>query len=165
MARLALAAGLASLIAGASAEETLWSSVAFILHGERTPLRTATSSSPNLTPLGAQQLFAQGTAFRARWLDKSLTAGQSAITGFAPIKRLQTNALDNSQLDILTTTDEYVVASAMSFMQALYPPRNQTFLDMESAVLANHTLVDYPLSGYQYPRIQTLSQLDPNSAW
>jgi len=165
MARLALVAALAWLIAGSSAEETIWSSVAYILHGERTPLRSAVSSPPTLTPLGAQQLFAQGTALRARWLDRSLTAGQSGITGFAPIMGLETNAIDNSQLDIRTTTDEYVISSAMAFMQALYPPRNQTFLEMESAVLANHTLVDFPLSGYQYPRIQTLSPLDPDSAW
>ena len=165
MARLAGIAGLAWLVASASAEDTIWSSVAYIFHGERTPLRTATSSSAKLTPLGAQQLLAQGTALRARWLDLNLTESQSSITGFAPIQGLETDAIDNSQLDILTTTDEYVVASAQSFMQGLYPPRRQTFLDMESAVLANSTMVDYPLGGFQYPMIQTAGPADPNMAW
>jgi hypothetical protein len=162
MSRVTLATGLALLATFASAQnETVWSSVAYVLYGERTPLRT--SIDPNLTPLGAQQLFSLGNVLRARWLDKSVT--YPGITDFKGMQGISQNAIDNSQLDILSMSDEYVVASAQAFMQGLYPPKTSTFLDMEDAVLANHTLVDFPLNGYQYPRVQTLSVVDPTSTW
>jgi len=164
MAPLALAAGVAALLAaGASADETVWSAVAFVMYGERMPL---TYTNPSLTPVGAQQMFSQGQAFRARYLDNSSLPQMQAVTDHKPVQGIQPNALDNSQLDILTSGgDNFTPASALAFMQGLYPPRNQTFDDLNEAVLANHTMVDFPLDGYQYPSIQAVSLLDPTSTW
>ena len=63
-AALPLAHGVIAQSAGTG--EKVWAAVAFINHGERTPvianLRTV------LTPEGAQQMLRQGTAFRARYI-------------------------------------------------------------------------------------------------
>lgn len=172
MARLALAISFAALLAGSSAQdatENVWGVVSFILYGERTPLRSETPAS--LTPIGAQQMFEQGTMFRARYLEpnSTLTADENAVTTKAPILGLSDNAIDNSMITILSTADEYVATSALSFLQGLYPPINQSFADgaggLEAAVLADGSMVNFPLGGYQYPLIQTLSVLDPNSVW
>jgi hypothetical protein len=68
----------------------------------------------------------------------------------------------------LTVDDEATGVAAQAFMQAFYPPHSLTSnssaetLD-PSSVLANHTYIDNPLNGYQYPLIQTFTALDPSS--
>jgi hypothetical protein len=64
----------------------------------------------------------------------------------------------------MATDDPWISASAMAFMQALYPPQNAIVLNLES-MLANSSLAEYPLNGYQYPNIETLSLLDFNHVW
>ena len=64
---------------------------------------------------------------------------------------------------IMSTNDEFVTASAMAFMQGLYPPRG-VVVDDES-MLGNGTLEQFPLGGYQYPNIESLSDLDFNYIW
>ncbi len=166
-AALSLVVVLALLAAPSSADEAVWSSVSFIYHGERTPLR---ASYPALTPVGAQLMLAQGSLYRARYLDNStLSPSQNVITTHAPIQGIESQALVNPQLTILSTTDEYVATGALAFMQGLYPPRNMSFADenggMESAVLSNHSVIDFPLGGYQYPNIDTVSTTDPSYTW
>jgi hypothetical protein len=170
MAKFPSVVSLALLLASVSAQvqEHVWSSVAYLLYGDRTPLLDSVPAS--LTPLGAHQLFSQGSMFRARYLDASaFTGGENAVTTHAPIYAIETHAIDNAQVSIFSTTDEYVSASAMAFMQGLYPPSNQTASEGSSgigaAVLANGSMIDFPLNGYQYPNIQTLSVLDPNAIW
>ncbi|KAI1488925.1 histidine phosphatase superfamily [Biscogniauxia mediterranea] len=75
---------------------------------------------------------------------------------------LEGNAIDNSQLSIYSTTDDVVTGSALAFLQGLYPPVAGS---SNASTLANGTTIEYPLSGYQYPNVQTLSGLDPNSIW
>ncbi len=176
MARLPFAIGVAGLlVASASAQspqttnnEIVWSSVAFVLYGDRTPLRGTTS--PALTPLGAQQLHSQGAMFRTRYLESGdLTDGMNVMTTYNPINGLDLDAIDNSQLDLQSSTDQFSSASGLAFMQGFYPPKNISFAPgaggLNAAVLANGTLIDFPLSGYQYPNLHVTSILDPESIW
>lgn len=151
---------------GAAAEQIVWSSFAYILHGERTPLATS-SLSATLTTYGAQQMFAQGQMFRDRYLTSSTSTDDGNVTGSFPIVGLSRRALDNSQLDIMTNTDTFNVASAMAFMQGLYPPTPDAFVENDggrnASTLSNGSVVDFPLDGYQYPNIQATSALDERS--
>ncbi|KAM7209582.1 histidine phosphatase superfamily [Naviculisporaceae sp. PSN 640] len=163
---LAVLAGSGS--AQRSSGEHVWSSVGWILHGERTPYYLP--NMPTLTSLGAQQMFSQGSMFRARYMESGDFADEDeADIDRAPIVGITKNAIDNSQLDILSTNDNFISTSALAFMQGLYPPIEQAFApnsgDMDSAVLSNGTLVNYPLGGYQYPNIRTASVQDPEAIW
>ncbi|OTB14726.1 hypothetical protein K445DRAFT_367409 [Daldinia sp. EC12] len=167
---IALAAGL-SLVGESlaqSANETVWASFVYVLYGERTPFLGDLVSS--LTPLGAQQLYSQGSLFRARYLsNSSLSDEDNAITTNSPIVGLERQALDNSQLSVFSSTDDYVVGGALAFLQGLYPPVTRAFADNNGGAnasrLANGTLVNYPLGGYQYPNIRNVPTTDPNSIW
>lgn len=163
---LALLAGSGS--AQRSSGEHVWSSVGWILHGERTPFYSP--NPPTLTSSGAQQMFSQGSMFRARYLaTDTVVDGDEAGIDRAPIVGIQKNAIDNTQIDILSTTDTFIFTGALAFMQGLYPPIQQAFANnsggMDSAVLSDGTLVDYPLDGYQYPDIRTSSVQDPEAIW
>jgi hypothetical protein len=159
------------LASGVAAQtETVWSSFAFVLYGERTPLSGPGLGAGSLTSTGAQQQLSQGSLFRARYLTNgTLTGAQSNITDNAPIIGIERAALDNSELSIYASTDDYVTASALAFLQGLYPPVSAAFATnnggMDAAVLANGSLIDYPLNGYQYPNIQSMSLEEPNSVW
>ncbi|KAK0748494.1 histidine phosphatase superfamily [Apiosordaria backusii] len=160
----------------AQSTERVWSSVAWILYGDRTPLL---SDNPTLTPLGAQQLLSQGTALRNRYLWKSTPVDSDSsgdnidnndLNDIAPIHAIERNAINNRQLKAMTTTDTYTLASAMAFFQGLYPPITQAISNatggLQAATLANGTIINYPLDGYQYPHIQTVSRLfNPNSIY
>lgn len=139
--------------------EIIWSSVVYNYHGERTPLILPVQSV--LTPLGAQQLYAVGSFFRDRYVASKMNESNLAING------LSKDELDNAQVSSMSTSGEFIVASAQAFMQGLYPPLNissRTLLNPMS-VLANGSIIDFPLDGYQYPQIYTASPLDPNSIY
>ncbi|OAA57504.1 histidine acid phosphatase [Niveomyces insectorum RCEF 264] len=146
-------------------DETVWAAAAFVMYGERTPLIGPTP--PELTPLGAQQMYAQGAAFRDRFLVGDTTAAGAAAA--APIDGIELDALDNNQLALLSTNDAYVAAGAQAFVQGLYPPQTDTYAygngGRAAALLANGSLVTFPLDGYQYPLVATASVQDPNFAW
>jgi hypothetical protein len=114
-----------------------------------------------LTPIGANQLYEVGQVYRERYIT---AAGNSSLTTASPIYGLNTNAIDSAQLQIMATDDQWETASAMAFMQGFYPPRNALVLDLES-MLANSSVAEYPLNGYQYPNIESLSMLDFNHIW
>ncbi|EFX06508.1 histidine acid phosphatase [Grosmannia clavigera kw1407] len=161
---------LAALAAPATAQETVWSSVSFVLYGERTPLQGSTS--PELTPLGAQQMFDLGSIFRARYLSSANTTLpdiMASITSQALIEGIEEDSIDNDQVFTQATDDSYVAASALAFLQGLYPPQTSSFAagngGRDAAVLNNDTLVNFPLNGYQYPLVATLSYDDPASVW
>ncbi len=139
--------------------ETVWSSVIFTRYGERTPLVLPEQNV--LTPLGAQQLHSAGSAFRRRYIDPPSDS-------FKAIHGISTYEIDNTQLNAMSTVDEFITASAQAFIQGLYPPlsasSNGTILSSMS-ILTNGSNIDFPLGGYQYPQIYTTSTLDPNSIW
>ncbi|KAI1106421.1 phosphoglycerate mutase-like protein [Jackrogersella minutella] len=152
-----------------SANETVWSSFAYLQYGERTPLQG--TLAPGLTPLGAQQLYTQGSLFRARYLssNSSLSDENNTMTTNSPINGIEQAALDNSQLAMYSTTDDYVVGGALAFLQGLYPPVTRTFAadngGENASLLADGTTVEYPLDGYQYPNILSTPITDLSSVW
>ncbi|KIW11909.1 hypothetical protein PV08_09182 [Exophiala spinifera] len=131
-------------------------------YGDRTPL--VLSSTPSLTPLGAQQLYAAGAKARDRYI--SPTDGD--YTGSSTISGIAGNQLAYDQINVLSTDEQYVSASALAFLQGLYPPlelsSNWTYIEGQSTV-ANGTNIVAPLNGYQYPQITTISSNDLNSIW
>jgi len=145
-------------------DERIWSSVAWILHGERTPPTTDVSSI--LTPNGAQQVWRQGSYLRSRYLGRSST---SDGVSFRPLVGISQTAIHNYELEILSTEDEWATASAQAFMQGLYPPVTNAFPNTTSgngiAVLADGSLVNYPQEGYQYPHILSKGDHDPDYIW
>lgn len=144
----------------------VWAAVAYINNGERTPLVGRLQTS--LTPEGAQQLFRQGEAFRARYISSGNSSNDSSADS-APIQGIETSAIDNSQVEVVSQTDEWVVAGAMAFLQALYPPVIGNFSSQSGGSDMAHNLVNgsdsaqFPMSGYQYPKIETLSKYDSRS--
>ncbi|ETI21138.1 hypothetical protein G647_07482 [Cladophialophora carrionii CBS 160.54] len=131
-------------------------------YGDRTPFVLPTP--PTLTPLGAQQLYEAGSRIRQRYLTPD-DNGSTEPTGIAGIASYQ---LEYDQLTVLSTDDQYVFASALAFMQGLYPPletsSNYTYIAGQSTI-QNGSNVMAPLNGYQYPDITTVSTNDLNSIW
>ncbi|KAK0121118.1 hypothetical protein ONS96_011300 [Cadophora gregata f. sp. sojae] len=64
----------------------------------------------------------------------------------------------------MTTDEPYLAASALAFMQGLYPPFDTISSD-EEAARGDGGTYEFPLNGYQYPRVATLSELDFNHIW
>ena len=151
-------------VAMASTQVT-WASTAFTYHGEKLPFLN--NGPYNLTPLGAQQLLLAGSLLRARYVSPPVNGSQLTVS--LPINGLNVNDIENSQMQILSTNDEYVTASAMAFMQGLYPPKNAngegTLTVDEESIMGNGSLIQFPLGGYQYPNIESLGSLDFNSIW
>ncbi|KAI9803420.1 MAG: hypothetical protein M1833_000939 [Piccolia ochrophora] len=148
-------------LAQSANQETVHAAVVYTRHGDRTPLMLPGYSK--LTELGARQLHEAGSMFRERYVDVS-SSSQSANSSTARIVGISRNAIDNSELYIQASQEEYVVNSAQAFMQGLYPPLNGPYVDND-ARLANGTLSEAPLGNYQYPQIRALSILDPNIVW
>jgi hypothetical protein len=165
-----LIALLAACAIPARAAETVWAAFAYLNNGERIPLYGPGTGQGSLTTVGAQQLFSQGALLRTRWLTNSTQTGETSnATSNAPIVDIESSAIDNSQLSIFSTRDDYITAGALSFMQGLYPPRTQAVAKnnggMESSILANGSLIDNPLDGYMYPNIWTVSLSETESVW
>jgi hypothetical protein len=139
--------------------------VAFIRSGERTPvLRPET---PILTAFGAQQMLELGKNFRHRYL---VNTGTDNGLGVQNILNMSPDVLNHEQLFIQTLDKPYLVSSAQAFMQGLYPPFNANDTQVDAlgdaiGELANGTAPEFPMDGYQYPRVQALSALDPQSVY
>lgn len=149
-----------SATAFAQSTQVVWASVVYTLYGEKTP--SLTSGPYNLSPLGANQLLEAGAFIRSRNIAPS--SNGSELTTAAPINGISVNAIDNSQIYALSTDDEFISGSAMAFFQGLYPPRGIPVFD-EQDTLANGSIEGFPLDGYQYPNIGTVSPLDFNYIW
>ncbi|KAI0130338.1 histidine phosphatase superfamily [Xylariales sp. AK1849] len=155
----------------AGATETVWSAFALIHTGERIPLLGPDSTGyPSLTSLGAQQLYSQGSVFRARYLPNTNSSSEfGSVTTSAPIVGIQSPAIDNRQLFMQASTDDDATGSALAFMQGLYPPAIGVMASSDgvtnASMLVEGSLVNYPLGGYQYPNIQSLSLSEPDSVW
>ncbi|CAD6446951.1 d8dca34b-a0a4-45cb-ae96-471e5151b4db [Sclerotinia trifoliorum] len=135
-----------------------WSSVVYTYYGEITPT-IVNATTPTLTPLGATQLYNSGSIIRDRYLNSTATQ----LTLGQPINGLSDQYIINNQLQVWSTGDEYVVASAQAFMQGLYPPVRG--VQGTDSVLANGSVINYPLGGYQYPNINSLGEMDYNYIW
>ncbi|GKT47125.1 uncharacterized protein ColSpa_07306 [Colletotrichum spaethianum] len=163
-----LMGALLSTTSAQSSNPSVWASVAMVMHGERTPLRSELQNV--LTPQGAQQLYAQGNAFRMRYLSSGTRTNvtEGRITSRAPIKGIARNVIEHEQLSILSVPDAHIAASASSFMQGLYPPITQVFasdtggMNISYSTLSGNS-TQYPLDGYQYPIIETLGFSDERS--
>lgn len=145
----------------------VWAVVAYINHGEKTP--TLGGLDNVLTPMGARQMWRQGSAFRNRYLGTLNSTSFSNSTGNSTIQGIARDAINNDQLTILSQTDEWVAGGAVAFLQGLYPPNTDSFnslaggAEMAQNVLSGSDPTDYPLGGYQYPNIETLSMSDSAS--
>ncbi|KAL1998726.1 hypothetical protein VTN02DRAFT_5676 [Thermoascus thermophilus] len=140
-------------------EEKIWAVVAFTTYGDSTP--TLLPRSRTLTSLGAHDLYTAGSIFRKRYINP-ITNGTSSTR----IQKISPYKLDSSEVKIYSAADQFIAASAQAFMQGLYPPLdhsyNETYIDATD-ILANGSVIDSPLNGYQYPQIYTAGLTDPNS--
>lgn len=135
-------------------------SFAFIRTGERTPLLS--DGTPVLTALGAHQMVQLGQTLRTRYI-----SGSGSSVRVQQIAGLGRDALNNDQVYIQTADEQHLVASAQAFMQGLYPPKtlgsgNGTGSSTAN-FLANGSVIDYPMGGYQYADVQTAHQFNPES--
>jgi hypothetical protein len=124
---------------------------AFIRSGEHTPVLRGPQS---LTSLGAQQMYTLGENFRARYISPTGDAG----LGRQNMANMSVDVLDNTQIAVQTLDSPHLVSSAQAFMQGLYPPRSASNASSNAnaaGVLADGSVVDYPLNGYQYASVQT----------
>lgn len=125
-----------------SSNETVLGVYFFSRHGDR----TAKSTPPaNLTVLGYEEVFTSGTFFRNRYVASNATNR---------IKGLNTDIVKQSQLTVSAPVDTVLMNSAMGFTQGLYPPVGQT---QGASTLANGTVVDSPLNGYQLVPISAVT--------
>ncbi len=138
--------------------QTTWGATVFTLYGDRTPILT--NANPELTPLGASQLLNAGAMLRTRYLQ----GPGNNVTASWPIFGLSANTIDNSQIDLLSTDDAWVAAAAQAFLQGLYPPLGVDEVNSAS-MMADGSLMQYPLNGYQYPDLGVISALDFNYIW
>ncbi|KAH6999927.1 histidine phosphatase superfamily [Ilyonectria destructans] len=161
----ALVAGVWAQSSNGTDSGKVWAVVAFINSGERTPV---ISDRWMLTPEGAQQMRRQGRAFRARYLTNVSDPDYDGIE-VARLQGMSADEIDNTVLDLTSQSEESVTAGAMAFFQGLYPPSANAFgTDGDESDIARDyseggNITDYPLNGYQYPNIRTLSILDPQS--
>ncbi|CAG8085746.1 unnamed protein product [Penicillium salamii] len=132
--------------------EKVWGVYAFTVNGHSKP--SVISSSRPLTDFGANELVTAASAFRSRYISKS-GISETGIQGISPI------ILDSNDVNVLSTTDQNVIGSAQAFMQGLYPPLGA--INVSSPQKVNGSFEQAPLNGYQYPRIITLGDSDPQS--
>jgi hypothetical protein len=136
---------------------------AFVRTGERTPLLRG--GPPVLTALGAQQMFRLGQNLRTRYISGDAPAG----LGVQQILGMSPDALNNDQILVQTSDEQHLVAAAQAFMQGLYPPHNIAHSNGTGSsigsLLSNGSAIDYPLGGYQYAKIRSFGQLDPESIY
>lgn len=108
-------------------------------------------------------MYDQGAAFRNRYLRPSRHDDYVGIVG------INFKTIDNSQLHIEASTESCSTASAIAFMQGLYPPFPHTTCDLDVPAhnyCANGSMLNYPMCGYQYPNIRTIAaDRDPDSIW
>ncbi|KAJ5746135.1 hypothetical protein N7520_011317 [Penicillium odoratum] len=145
-------------LASAEYTEKVWSVFAYTLYGDSTPDALLEQQPAGLSAYGASQLAAVGTAFRDRYVS---SAGSTNATEFA-IQSISASVLMSKNLEVLSTTDENVIASAQAFMIGLYPPLGEENMNATDAIV-NGTTYTAPLDGYQFPKIVTLGSSDPGS--
>ncbi|PLB42104.1 uncharacterized protein BDW47DRAFT_114850 [Aspergillus candidus] len=155
-----LAASHAALVPAQSLREQTWGVFAYTVHGDSVP--QALPRPQMLTPYGASELHAAGSAFRDRYVALHGSGGRPSTR----IESISPYLLKSEDIKVVTTDDQPAVASAQAFMQGLYPPLNASFpgkYNDPTFDLANGSAMTFPLNGYQYPRITTVNPMDPRS--
>lgn len=135
---------------------------AFIRTGERSP--ALTGDTQVLTAVGANQMYELGQNLRARWIENS----GDAPLGRQNIANMSVDMINNDQISIQTLDTQYLVSSAQAFMQGMYPPHalgNSTGLGDATGLLADGSIVQAPLNGYQYATVQSFSPFAYNSIY
>jgi len=131
------------------ANDTLLGIVLIARHGDRLEFFqdpvTYTTSSTSITPLGEQQELALGALVRSLYLNES---SPTFIPGF------NTTLFDQTQVQVRADAgDEGAVIydSSIALLQGLFPPTNASRI-----TLANSTVVESPLGGYQYVPVESV---------
>src|ERR1700761_6015537 len=125
-----------------TANETVLGIVILARHGDRLGFyqdpTTYTASGTSITPLGLQQELALGALLRETYLTSS---SPKFISGINPI-------VDSTQIVVRADAGDegfVIYDSSIALLQGLYPPSNA-----HNITLANGTVVESPLGGYQY---------------
>ena len=119
------------------AADTVLGLYIFSRHGDRTSKAWPPTS---LTPLGYREIFTSGSRFR-----------ETYINGTSPIANIAPNTVKLSQISASAPLDNVLMPSAQGFLQGLYPPVGGS----SQQKLANGTVVDAPLDGYQLIPVAT----------
>ena len=130
-----------SLAAAAAADESVLGIYVFHRHGDRT---TKSWPPTALTALGADQVYASGTYFRDRYVSANATSRIAALSADLAVL---------SQVSITAPADNVLQNSANVFTQGLYPPAGTA----AQQTLANGTVTEAPLGGYQYIPVNIVS--------
>ncbi|PFH56854.1 hypothetical protein XA68_15849 [Ophiocordyceps unilateralis] len=136
--------------AAADDDERVLGVYIFHRHGDR----SAKAWKPvNLTALGAVQVHSSGSFYRDRY-----------VTGDGRLAGLGTDVAVAGQLSVTAPRDAVLQASALTFLQGLYPPQ-----DSVAETLANGSRVVAPLGGYQFvpvdPAAARTGDRPEDSAW
>jgi hypothetical protein len=148
---------LSTLLPLIQAAETVLGVYIFHRHGDRT---TKAYPPTSLTDLGYNQVYSSGSFYRNRYIDANASL---------PIYGISSGVVRNSQLNVQAPVDTVLQNSAAGFLQGLYPPVG-TGLGSGSQMLANGTIVEAPLNGFQLIPVNvvasaTTSSNAENSAW
>ncbi|CAI4210787.1 unnamed protein product [Parascedosporium putredinis] len=150
MTKLALV--LSTLLTSAVAE-TIHGVVVFSRHGDRT---TKHYKNQQLTSLGAEQNFLQGSQFRSRYLDADSSL---QILGVSEDKYV------SAQVAASAPDQAILLNTATAFLQGLYPPLEGLDPDLAANQLNNGSDSVSPLNGYQYVVLHGQSADAPDAIW
>ncbi|EFR01075.1 hypothetical protein MGYG_04078 [Nannizzia gypsea CBS 118893] len=140
-----------SLLAQATAAETVLGAYIFSRHGDR----TSKSTPPTvLTDLGYSQVYSSGRYYRDRYISSS---SSSQVLGISP------NIISPGEITASAPQDEVLQKSALAFFQGLYPPAGKE----AKTTLRNGTVVEAPMDGYQLIAIEQVKSgsNSENVAW
>ena len=148
---LLLATLLILFITVANSAETILGVYIFSRHGDRTSKSTPPTT---LTDLGYSEVYSSGSYFRSRYIANGSTS---------QIHNIADSVVKQSQIATSAPLDTVLFPSALGFLQGLYPPVGST---LGKQTLANGTVVQVPLDGYQLIPVATVGGASSeDSAW
>lgn len=127
--------------------ETILGAYIFHRHGDRTSKSWPPTS---LTALGTNEVDTSAAWFRNRYI---------ASNASSPILHMTPDLVTLSQLSITAPVDNVLQASANVFTQGLYPPAGSA----ADQVLADGTVTQAPLGGYQYIPVNIVTSASSTS--
>ncbi|PKS09152.1 hypothetical protein jhhlp_003766 [Lomentospora prolificans] len=133
--------------------ETIHGVVVFSRHGDRT---TKHYKNQQLTSLGAEQNFLQGSQYRERYLDAD---APRQILGISEDEYVA------SQVFATAPDQSILLNTATAFLQGLYPPLEGLNPDLATNQLNNGSDSVSPLNGYQYVVLHGQSNDAPDAIW
>ncbi|KAH6693427.1 histidine phosphatase superfamily [Plectosphaerella plurivora] len=139
-------------MAAMATAETVRSVVVFSRHGDRT---TKWYGSQQLTSLGAEQNFAVGSDYRARYLSAD---SDHQIRGISEDEYVRT------QIFASAPDQGILMNTATSFLQGLYPPLVDLAPELATQTLNNGNSTS-PLDGYQYVMLHGINDNSPDTIW